>query len=263
MLGKLLKYDLKWIYKAVVVFYILAFIFSVIGRGLSLIENSVLFGILTKVSYGIAISMLVSAMINNLMRVWARVIRNVYKDESYLTHTLPVEKKQIYLSKFISAIITMFTTVLVSVVCIGICYYSQENIEILKTMLELAATTYNSSVISLLFCIFSVFFLEMLFILLIGIVGIILGYRASNNKIIKSIVYAFAMYMITNMVALLLVFLVGTFNSEVMNLFNTVDRVDIETIKNLMDAENVLYLVYIVVFYFIGKKMFEKGVNVD
>ena len=263
MLGKLLKYDLKWIYKAVVVFYILAFIFSVIGRGLSLIENSVLFGILTKVSYGIAISMLVSAMINNLMRVWARVIRNVYKDESYLTHTLPVEKKQIYLSKFISAIITMFTTVLVSVVCIGICYYSQENIEILKTMLELAATTYNSSVISLLFCIFSVFFLEMLFILLIGIVGIILGYRASNNKIIKSIVYAFAMYMITNMVALLLVFLVGTFNSEVMNLFNTVDRVDIETIKNLMYAENVLYLVYIVVFYFIGKKMFEKGVNVD
>ena len=167
MLGKLLKYDLKWIYKAVVVFYILAFIFSVIGRGLSLIENSVLFGILTKVSYGIAISMLVSAMINNLMRVWARVIRNVYKDESYLTHTLPVEKKQIYLSKFISAIITMFTTVLVSVVCIGICYYSQENIEILKNMLELAATTYNSSVISLLFSIFCVFFLEMLFILLI------------------------------------------------------------------------------------------------
>lgn len=263
MLGKLLKYDLKWIYKAVVVFYILAFIFSVIGRGLSLIENSVLFGILTKVSYGIAISMLVSAMINNLMRVWARVIRNVYKDESYLTHTLPVEKKQIYLSKFISAIITMFTTVLVSVVCIGICYYSQENIEILKNMLELAATTYNSSVISLLFSIFCVFFLEMLFILLIGIVGIILGYRSSNNKIIKSIVYAFAMYMITNMVALLLVFLVGTFNSEVMNLFNTVDRVDIETIKNLMYAENVLYLVYIVIFYVVGKRIFEKGVNVD
>ncbi len=263
MLGKLLKYDLKWIYKAVVVFYILAFIFSVIGRGLSLIENSVLFGILTKVSYGIAISMLVSAMINNLMRVWARVIRNVYKDESYLTHTLPVEKKQIYLSKFISAIITMFTTVLVSVVCIGICYYSQENIEILKNMLELAATTYNSSVISLLFSIFCVFFLEMLFILLIGIVGIILGYRSSNNKIIKSIVYAFAMYMITNMVALLLVFLVGTFNSEFMNLFNTVDRVDIETIKNLMYAENVLYLVYIVIFYVVGKRIFEKGVNVD
>ena len=38
MLGKLLKYDLKWIYKVVVVFYVLALIFSVIGRGLSEIE---------------------------------------------------------------------------------------------------------------------------------------------------------------------------------------------------------------------------------
>ena len=40
MLGKLLKYDLKWVYKVVVVFYILAFIFSVIGRALNEIENS-------------------------------------------------------------------------------------------------------------------------------------------------------------------------------------------------------------------------------
>ena len=30
MLGKLLKYDLKWVYKVVVVFYILAFIFSAV-----------------------------------------------------------------------------------------------------------------------------------------------------------------------------------------------------------------------------------------
>lgn len=48
MLGKLLKYDLKWIYKVVVVFYILAFIFSVIGRGLSNIENSAVFSVTTR-----------------------------------------------------------------------------------------------------------------------------------------------------------------------------------------------------------------------
>ena len=263
MLVKLLKYDLKWIYKAVIVFYILAFIFSVIGRGLSLIENSLLFGILTKVSYGIAISMLVSAMINNLMRVWARVIRNVYKDESYLTHTLPVEKSQIYLSKFIAAIITMFTTVLVSGVCIGICYYSAENIEMLKNILELAATTYNSSIISLLVNIFFVFFLEMLFVLMVGIVGIIIGYKSSNNKIVKSIVYAFVMYMVTNIITLVLVFLFGAFNPEIMNLLKTVDTVNVETIKMIMYAANVLYLIYIVIYYIIGKKQFEKGVNVD
>ena len=263
MLGKLLKYDLKWIYKVLIVFYALAFIFAIIGRGLSLIENSMIFGVLTKVSYGIAISMLISAMINNLMRVWARVIINVYKDESYLTHTLPVEKNKIFLSKFIAALITMFTTVLVSGVCLAVCYYSQENIEILKNVLELAATTYNSSVIGLLVNIFLVFFLEMFFVLMVGIAGIIIGHKSSNNKIVKSIVYAFAMYMVTQVITLILVFLFGTFNPEIMNLLKTVDTVNVETIKMIMYAANGLYLAYIVIYYIIGKKQFEKGVNVD
>ena len=72
MLGKLLKYDLKWIYKVVVVFYILSFIFSVIGRGLRLIENSVVFSVVTQIVFGIAISMMVSSLINCLMRLWSR-----------------------------------------------------------------------------------------------------------------------------------------------------------------------------------------------
>ena len=39
MLKKLLKYDLKWTYKPLVVFYILALVASIIGRILSEIEN--------------------------------------------------------------------------------------------------------------------------------------------------------------------------------------------------------------------------------
>ena len=35
MLGKLLKYDLKWIYKLIVIYYGLALVFALIGRGLS------------------------------------------------------------------------------------------------------------------------------------------------------------------------------------------------------------------------------------
>ena len=52
MLGKLLKYDLKWVYKLVVIFYILAFIFSIIGRGLGEIKNSVVFLVISKMSKG-------------------------------------------------------------------------------------------------------------------------------------------------------------------------------------------------------------------
>ena len=38
-------------------------------------------------------------ILNNLMRLWARFKNNFYGDESYLTHTLPINKKTLYLSK--------------------------------------------------------------------------------------------------------------------------------------------------------------------
>lgn len=263
MLDKLLKYDLKWIYKGLVVFYILALVFAVLGRSLSLIENSFLFGIISKICYGITIVMLISALINTLIRVWARVIKNMYKDESYLTHTLPVEKSKIYLSKFIAAIITMFTTILVSVVCLAICYYSQENIEFIKSMFEIAETTYNSNIISLLITVAVTLFLEMVFVLTVGIAGIIIGHKSNDNKIVKSIVYAFAMYMVTQAIGILLVVLFGVFNPDIMNLLNTVEAVDINVIKLILYGGIILYLIYVIVYYMIGKKQFEKGVNVE
>ena len=118
MLGKLLKYDLKWIYKNLVIFYSLALIFAVIGKGLSFIDNSAAFYFLSKFSYGVSTSLLFSILINNLMRIWARVVQNVYKDEAYLTHTLPVTKKEIYLSKLFSTVITLFTSTVMIIICL-------------------------------------------------------------------------------------------------------------------------------------------------
>lgn len=263
MLGKLLKYDLKWVYKVVVVFYILAFIFSVIGRGLSLIENSLVFSVLTQIVFGIAISMMVSSLINCLMRLWARFIKNVYKDESYLTHTLPVEKKTIYASKVISAIICVFTTVVVSVVCLFICYYSEANMQALKSMLELAAGTYNTTVLNLLLLISFVAFLEIMFIVLIGYVGIILGHKSNQNKMVKTLIISFALYLITQALTLGLIYIFGLFNPNVMNLINTTEIVNVNAIKSIMYAGIGIYVVYILFYYILGKKKLEKGVNVD
>ena len=117
MLGKLLKYDLKWVYKLIIIFYILAFTFSVIGRAFSTIENSLVFNIVAQIAFGTAISMMVSSLINTLMRLWVRFNRNVYKDESYLTHTLPVKKQEIFTSKVITGVVSIFTSMVVIIVC--------------------------------------------------------------------------------------------------------------------------------------------------
>jgi hypothetical protein len=263
MLGKLLKYDLKWIYKLIIVFYILALTFSIIGRMLGEIGNSLLFDIISKISIGTAISMMVSSLINCLMRTWARFTRNLYKDESYLTHTLPVEKSSIFTSKVLAGTISIFTSMIIIVSCLFICYYSETNMETLKGLLEIAASTYNTTVLNLLLLISIVIFLEMVYVLLIGYVGIIIGHKYNKNKMSKSIVISFAMYFLFQTLTLGLIAIYGLFNPDVMNLINTTDMVNIGAIKSTMYVGIGIYVVYSVILYFMGQKLLKQGVNVE
>ena len=80
MLGKLLKYDLKWCFKPLLVFYMLAIFFSIIVRIVESFEQSLIILIIDKVCCGIVIAMLVNILINCFMRNWARFVKNIYKD---------------------------------------------------------------------------------------------------------------------------------------------------------------------------------------
>ena len=125
MLNKLLKYDLKWCYKALIIFYILSLVFASLTRVFFSIDDSLIFYIVGKITLGITISLLASILINNILRLWARFIKNLYGDEAYLTHTLPVYKKDLFLSKVLSSLITLFTSTIFIIVSLFIMYYSK------------------------------------------------------------------------------------------------------------------------------------------
>ena len=263
MLGKLLKYDFKWVYKLIIIFYILAVIFSVIGRAFSAIENSLVFEVVSQIAFGTAISMMVSGLINTLMRSWVRFHRNVYKDESYLTHTLPVKKQEIFTSKVITGAVAIFTSMVVIIACLFICYYSEANMEALKGLLEIAASTYNTTVLNLLALVAIVIFLEIVYALLIGYVGIILGHKSNKNRMARSIIIGIILYFVFQGATLGLIAIYGLFNPEVMNLLNTTDIVNVEAIKSVMYAGIGIYVVYSIILYYIGKINLNKGVNVE
>ena len=263
MLGKLLKYDLKWMYKNLLIFYILALFFAVITKLLNQIENSLIFFVIGKICAGVVISMTINILINNFMRVWARFIRNLYKDESYLTHTLPAERRTIYTSKILSAIITMITSVIVIIICLAICYLTKDNIELLKKAIESTAVYFNSSVSSFLITIIITLFFELLFAMFAGILGIILGHKSNNMKILKSIIFGFIAYMIPSILTLVGIFIIGLFNPEVMDLFNKITGFSTEAIKTVLFGGIAMYFAYNIIYYFLGKKIIEKGVNID
>ena len=150
MLKKLLKYDLKGMFKFLIIFYSLSLFFGLLTRIFLSVENSFIINVIGQVCSGVTISMIFNILINNLIRLGVKFKNNFYGDESYLIHTLPVDKKNLYLSKMITAIITLFTSMLVIGVTIFIAYYSKENYLILKNMLLSIADLYDSSVIKIL-----------------------------------------------------------------------------------------------------------------
>ena len=263
MLRKLLKYDLKSIFKVLTIFYSLSIFFAILTRIFLSVDNSFIINIVGKVCSGTTIAMMFNIIINNLMRLWVRFTNNFYKDESYLTHTLPVDKKTLFLSKALASVITMFTSVLVICLSLFIAYYSKENIELVKNLLLPLAKVYDSTVVTVILAFVFVSFLELMNILHSGYVGIVLGHKKNNNKQLYSIVFGFITYLLTQVFTIFIVFIAALFNANLMNLFYTTNALNIESIKLCIYLAISIYTFNIFILYFINSKLFSSGVNID
>ena len=263
MLKKLLKYDLKWSYKVLNIFYFLLLVFAVFSRILSNINNSLFFTIINKITSFLVIVLIIGSFIYTLIRSWQRFYTNMYKDEAYLTHTLPIKIETIYLAKILSSIICLLTTIIISLISIFLCFYSKDIFNVIKESLELTVSTYNTTIINLLFVIVIVFSLEILSFQLIGDLGIIIGHRFNKNKLSKSLVISFIIYIVSNIFTFLLIIILAIFNKDLMNIINTTEMVNINVIKLIMVLAVLIYFVYNIIYYFIGIWQLRKGVNVD
>lgn len=263
MLKKLLKYDLQSIFKVLIIFYSLAIFFGVLTRVFLNIENSFMMLVIGQICSGATIAMIFNILINNLMRLWVRFKSNFYGDESYLTHTLPVKKETLYLSKFLSSLIALFVSFFVISFTLFVAYYSKENIEFLKNSLLPLTSIYGSTIIKIIIVFLFILFLEFANALQSGYTGIILGYRKNNAKLGFSILIGFITYIGTQLLVLAGVYLLALFNKEIMNLFVTNEIVNMHLLREMVYVAIAIYTIILIVGYFVNLKLFQKGVNVD
>lgn len=263
MLKKLLKYDSQSIFKVLIIFYSLSLFFAILTRIFLNISNSLLMNIIGQICSGVTISMIFNILINNLIRLWVRFKSNFYADESYLTHSLPVEKKTLYLSKVVSSAVTCFTSLLVIGAVLFIAYYSKENIELIKKLLLPIANAYDSTIIAILSAFLFILFLEFFNILQCGFTGIIIGHKMNTAKTGFSVLFGFIAFMISQFFAVLMIFAVALFNKDFMNLFVTNQIVDVDTIKAVIYISIAVYTLLLLIGYLVNIKLFKKGVNVD
>ena len=264
MLNKLLKYDLKYMIKNMTVFYILAIFFAITTRILFNIEQSVIINIIGQISVGCMFAMLANILINTMMRSWVRFRDFLYKDEAYLTHTLPVTKNELYNSKFIQTLIFFFVGFIVVLISLFIAYYSKDNWAIITDYIKTITTGLNMRTSFFVIMFITLIFLEVFNAIQCGFYGMILGHKKNNGKLGYSILFGFIIYLLAQTLVLVLVFVYGLFDSSVMDLFKTATvSIEMQAFKVLAIVASLLYLVIIFIMSILCKKELNKGVNIE
>lgn len=261
MLNKLFKYDFKWINRVMYIYFIILFIITIAVKIVESFEQTLFITIIDKTLSSMFISCIVSIIITCLMRIWGRFINNIYKDESYLTHTLPVTKNELFNSKIISSIVSLLLSVLVILICVAIVYLNDTTIETIKIMYQSLINTYNET-FAILFIIGLVLLilLEVIYFMMSGIFGIVLGYSTNNNKTIKSIIFGIVSYGILSIISLMILGILSKYTN-----FEIIDGgfPTLSTIKIMGLTSISIYLIFNIIYYYIAKKIFNKGVNID
>ncbi len=263
MLMKLLKYDLKYMIKNMSVFYILAIFFAILTRILFSIKETVIIKVVSQISVGFLFAMVANILINTMMRSWVRFNESIYKDEAYLTHTLPVTKNEIYNSKLLQTLIFFIIGFIIVVLSLFITYYTKDRWLMIKDLIASITTGLDFKTRTFIAGMLAVIFLEVFNAIQCGFLGLILGHKRNNNKLAFSVIFGVIAYLLSQSIVLLLTFMIGLFNPTIMDLFKSDIVLDTSSFKLLMSAAIILYLFIIFVMSMLCKKIFNQGVNVE
>lgn len=249
MFIKIFKYDFIAIFKKLIPVFIALPVLSIFVR----IVNSINYGndisVLTVTSVnGLFLFLIVASYIACGIIVLFRYVKSFFKDQGYLTHTLPVGKNSLILSIVINTLLAFIATSIIIFISIVIAYYSNSIIDELKNILQSFEITYEGNfILDVLYNLVLKMISSIETVLLIFL-GIALGYSHNKNKAVMSVVYC-----------LVLSFGISFFENS-MNL----------VFSNIINSANMLNLIKIIedlivigFSYFFTVFTLNKGLNLE
>ena len=258
MLGKLFKYDFKWINKVLCVHFIVLVLLSIGVKIVESMEQTLILVIIDKILSSMFIGCIVSIVITCVMRIWSRFITNVYKDESYLTHTLPITKNQIFNAKVLSGIVSLTISGLVILACVAFVFLNENSIEDIKLMYQSLVDVYSGAfAVCFVIGMGLLILLEVIYFMMAGLFGIVIGYRFNNYKTIIVGIASYGALSTVSFIVLGIMSKIADF-TIVSNGFPA-----LSTIRTIGITFIFVYLVYCLIYYFSSKIIFNKGVNVE
>lgn len=265
MLKKLIHYDLRFLLsKSLIVYYIITLGLALLTRIFGCFNDIFILNIIAKICSGATISALFSTLINNVIHCWIRFRHNLFGDESYLTHTLPVKRHSHYVSKLVAGMLSLITSFVVVCLAIAIAFYSKENFALLKNMLIPVSRAMNVSIPVMVFLLIFLVFVELMSMVQCGYIGTIIGHRFNRGKVGLSFLFGILVYFVSQGIAFVLTIAVALpFSREVLELFGQNAPQNFDVFPALMIGGNVAYSALLIIGLIVGGVLLKKGVNVD
>lgn len=261
MLSKLMKYDLKKMSRILVIMYIISLAFAGVTRLINIGNEIQIVAIIGAVFAGFTYSAIANVLVNTFVHIISRFISNFYKDESYLTHTLPVKKSKLLLSKFLSSLIIILSSVLVCFLSLFIMFYSPEFMQGLKLILEATIAGFNIPLWLFLTIMVVLIFAQICALLSMAFLAIIIANKYNHKRILKGLLW-FALFYFSSMIDVIITaVIVFAIQGNIGALFAT--QLSATAFMSILIVGLVVYILYAVLCYFISLKSFNKGVNID
>lgn len=256
-----MKYDIKNITKILWIMYVIAIPLAVATRLLSLGKEIQIIDILSKIFLGCTFSAIANILVNTFVHILRVFINNFYKDESYLTHTLPVTKKQLFLSKYFSSILVILASVLVCILSLFITFYSKEFMQQAKAFLEYSISGFDIPVWLFLTLTASYLFFQICGIMSMVFCAIIKANTYNEQRLFKGLLWFFIYYIGAGIILTLLIGAGFLASGNITSLL--AEQLSKTALITLLVLCLIFYFALSVAYYFLALKLFKKGVNVD
>lgn len=212
MLGKLIKYDFKALNRYLIVIHAMLLVTAIMGRFLfvkRMMKNpdslSEAGAVIMAIGIMIYVILFMTALFGTLLMIAIYFYKNIYSDEGYLTHTLPVSKGQLLAAKTITGSVWMFADIVLVTLSVFILVLYQPIIQEFKLYKDemLTAMGFPSSFgygkiflsVILLLVVSAVSNVVMLY------VSIAVGQLFSNHRALGAIVAYFTISMIVSIIS--------------------------------------------------------------
>ena len=260
MLGKVLKYDLKALCRYLIPLYAVLFGLGIMIRLLGFFDNVSIIAIICGLMIvALVVLSCLSFVLNGIFSV-KYYLENLFKDEGYLTHTLPVKKGTLLFSKVLASLVTFSMTALVLIISLIVAFYQKGLfVDVVKVL--------NLSIYGMIVYEF------LLFMIVYGIIGyvatilmvyaaIAIGYSRSSNKLVSSVVWGLIFYFVMEFLYLGLLGIIMIINPTfISNLDNSVFMM-----KDLITFFSI-FMVFTAliggVYYYISYRFMDKKLNLE